>query len=63
MYKKHHPKSDMIGYMKKGKEGASYKLQQTYKAEKINTAEYLNTKHKDDQFVNIVKFKKAINQI
>jgi hypothetical protein len=27
----------------------------TYKAEIINIAEYLNTKYKDDQSVNIVK--------
>jgi len=26
-----------------------------YKAKIINTAEYLNTKYTDDQFVNIVK--------
>jgi hypothetical protein len=27
----------------------------TYKAEIINIAEYLNTKYKEDHFVNIVK--------
>jgi hypothetical protein len=31
----------------------------TYKAGVINTAEYLNTKYKGDQFVNIVKSHKS----
>jgi hypothetical protein len=30
-------------------------VEAAYKAEIINIAEYLNTKYKDDQFVNIVK--------
>ena len=30
-------------------------VQAAYKAEIINTAEYFNTKYKEDQFVNIVK--------
>jgi bisphosphoglycerate-dependent phosphoglycerate mutase len=30
-------------------------IETTYKAEIINTAEYLNTKYKEDQFVNIVR--------
>jgi tripartite-type tricarboxylate transporter receptor subunit TctC len=32
----------------------------TYKGEKINIAEYLNTKYKEDQFVNIVKSYKSL---
>jgi hypothetical protein len=32
------------------------------KLEIINIAEYLNTNYKDDQFVNIVKATKTINQ-
>jgi hypothetical protein len=31
------------------------KVEAAYKAEIINIAEYLNTKYKEDQFVNIVK--------
>jgi len=38
-------------------------IETTYKAEIINTAEYLNTKHREDQFVNIVTVAKAIEQI
>jgi hypothetical protein len=34
-----------------------------YKAEIINTAEYLNTKYKEDQFVNIVKVHKSTQPI
>jgi hypothetical protein len=30
-------------------------VEAAYKAEIINIAEYLNTKYKEDQFVNIVK--------
>ena len=37
-------------------------IETTYKAEIINTAEYMNTKYTEDQFVNIVKVAKAIKQ-
>jgi hypothetical protein len=33
----------------------------TYKAEKIKVAEYLNTKCKEDQFVNIDEIRKSVN--
>jgi hypothetical protein len=38
-------------------------VEPAYKAEIINIAEYLNTKYKEDQFVNIVKPIQAHNQI
>ena len=34
-------------------------IEVTYKAEIINIAEYLNTKYKEDQFVNNVKSHKS----
>jgi hypothetical protein len=52
MYKMHHPKADVDRLYVKRKEGGRGLA---YKAEIINIAEYLNTKHKEDQFVNIVK--------
>jgi hypothetical protein len=50
--------------MKRGGGGGKGLLQieTTYKAEISNIAEYLNTKHTEDQFVNIVKVAKAIKQ-
>ena len=65
MYKIHHPQADIDRLFVKSKEGGRGLLQieATYKAEIINIAEYLNTKYIVDQFVNIVKVTKAINQI
>ena len=57
MYKMHHPKADIDRLYVKRKEGGRglVQVEAAYKAEIINTAEYLNTKYKEDQFVNIVK--------
>jgi hypothetical protein len=48
----HHPKADV-----KRKEGGRClpQIEGGYKTEKIHIAEYLNKKHKKDQFVNIIK--------
>jgi hypothetical protein len=65
MYKVHHPKADIDRLYVKRKEGPPrlVQVQTAYKAEIVNIAEYLNTKYKEDQFVNIVKTMKAHNQI
>jgi hypothetical protein len=57
MYKMHHPKADIDRLYVKRKEGGRGLVQvaAAYKAEIINSAEYLNTNYKEDQFVNIVK--------
>ena len=57
MYKMHHPNDDIDRLYVKRKEGGSglVQVEAAYKAEIINTAEYLNTNYKDAQFVNIVK--------
>ena len=57
MYKMHHPRADVVRLHVKRKEGGRGLVQAeaAYKAEIINIAEYLNTKYKEDQFVNIVK--------
>ena len=57
VYKMHHPKGDTDRLYVKGKEGGRelVQIEASYKAEIINTAEYLNTNYKEDQFVNIVK--------
>jgi hypothetical protein len=57
MYKMYHPKADTDRLYVKRKEGGRGQVQveAAYKAEIINIAEYLNTKDKEDQFVNIVK--------
>ena len=57
MYKIHHAKADIDRLYVKRKEGGRILIQveAVYKAEVINTAEYLNTKYKEDHFVNIVK--------
>ena len=62
-YKMHHPKTDMDRLYVKRKDGGTGLLQTeaTNKTEIINTAEYLNTKYFEDQFVNGVKVRKAIN--
>ena len=56
MYKMHHPKADKYRLYVKRKEGGGglVQVEAAYKAEIINIAESLNTKYKDDQFVNIV---------
>jgi regulator of replication initiation timing len=57
MHKMHHPKADIDRLYVKRKEGGRGLVQSeaAYKAEIINIAEYLNTKYKEDQFVNIFK--------
>ena len=49
--------------MQKGKKEkqACYKMQQ-HEKKVINFAEYLNTVHKENQILNIVKTMQAINQ-
>ena len=61
----HHPKADIDTLYVKRKEGGRGLVQAeaAYKAEIINTAEYLNTNYKEDQFANNVKTMKAHNQI
>jgi hypothetical protein len=56
-YKKHHQKADIDRLYVKRKEGGRglVQVKAAYKREIINIAEYLNTKYKGDQFVNIVK--------
>jgi hypothetical protein len=53
----HHPKADIDRLYIKRKEGGRglVQVEAAYKTEMINIAEYLNTKYKGDQFVNIVK--------
>jgi hypothetical protein len=52
----HHPKAYIDGlYVKRKGGGGLVQVEAAYKAEIINIAEYLNTKCKEDQFVNIVK--------
>ena len=59
MYKMHEPKADIDRLYVKRKEGRRGLLQTEamYKAEVINTAEYLNTKYIEDQFLNIKSHK------
>jgi len=38
-------------------------IEAAYKAEIMNIAEYFNINYNEDQFVNIVKSHKALNQI
>jgi hypothetical protein len=62
----HHPKADIDRLYVKRKEGGRGRAQieAPYKTEITNIAEYLNQKHKEDQFVNIIqKAMTAINQI
>jgi hypothetical protein len=60
-YKRHHPKADIDRLYVKRKEGGRgmVQVEVAYKTEIINIAEYLNTKYKGDQFVNIVKNHKS----
>ena len=64
MYKMHHPKADKDRLYAKRKEGGRglVQVQTAYKAEIINIAEYLNTKDKEDHFVNIVKVHESMQQ-
>jgi hypothetical protein len=57
MYKMHHPKADIDRLCVKRKEGGRELVQAevAYKTEIVNIAEYLNTKYKGYQFVNVVK--------
>jgi hypothetical protein len=53
---------DSLYVKRKGGERGVLQIKVTYKAEIIHIAEYLNTNYKEDQFVNIVKTTKAVNQ-
>jgi len=57
MYKMHHPKADTDRLYVKRQDGGRglAQIEAAYKAEIINSAEYLNTNCKEDQFVNIAK--------
>ena len=57
LYKMHHPKADIDRLYVKRKEGGRglVQVEAAYRSETINIAEYLNTKYKEDQFINIVK--------
>jgi hypothetical protein len=57
VYKMHHPKADIDRLYVKRKEGGRglVEVEESYKIEIINIAEYHNTKYKGDHFVNIVK--------
>jgi 3'-phosphoadenosine 5'-phosphosulfate sulfotransferase len=58
----HHPKADIDRQYVKRKEGGRglVQIEAAYKAEIINTAEYLNTNYKEDQSVNVVKSHESI---
>jgi hypothetical protein len=64
MYKMHHPKADIDRLYVKRREGGRglVQVEAAYKAEIINIAEYLNTKHKEDRFVNTVKNHESTQQ-
>jgi hypothetical protein len=57
MYKMHHPTAGIDRLYLKRKVGGRglVQVEAAYKAEIINIAEYLDTKYKEDQFVNIAK--------
>ena len=61
MYKMHHPKAYIDTLYVKRKDGGRglVQVEAAYKAEIINIAEYLKTKYKEDQFVNIVKIQES----
>jgi hypothetical protein len=65
MYKMHQPKADIERLYVKRKEGGRglVQVEATYRTEIVNIAEYLNTKYKGDQFVNIVKNHENTKQI
>jgi hypothetical protein len=57
VYKMNHPESDIDRlHVKRKEEGRRLlQIEAAYKAEIVNIAEYLNTKYKENRFVNIVK--------
>ena len=57
-----HPKADIDRLYVKRKEGGRelVQVEEAYKVEIINIAEYLNTKYKEDQFGNNVKVHESI---
>ena len=57
MYKMHHLKADVdrLYVRRKGGGRGLMQVEAAYKAEIINTADYLNTNYKNDQFINIVQ--------
>jgi hypothetical protein len=57
MYKMYDHKADIDRlYIKRKEEGRGLvQVEATYKTEIIRNAKYLNTKYKEDQFLNIVK--------
>jgi hypothetical protein len=61
MCKMHHSKPDIDRLYVKRKEGGKslVQVEAACKAEIINFAEYLNTKYKEDQFINIVKVRES----
>jgi hypothetical protein len=63
VYKMHHPRADMDRpcVKMKGRGRGLLQTEVTSKAKINHISEYLNTKYKEDQFVNIVKSHK-INQ-
>ena len=65
MYKMRHPKADIDKLYVKRKGGGRglVQIEAAYKVEIISIGEYLNTNYKEDQFVNIVKTMKTLNQI
>ena len=51
-------------YVRKGrKEVACYKMERNIRQSYLKTAEYPTKKYTEDRFVNILKVKKAVNQI
>jgi trehalose-6-phosphate synthase len=63
-YKAHHPKPDKDKlYVKRNERGRELlQAEAAYKAEIINIAGHINTKYKEDQFVNIVKAHESTQQ-
>ena len=57
MYKMHHPEADTyrLHVKRKGEGRGLLQIEATYEAKIITIAEYLNTKCREDQLVNIVK--------
>jgi hypothetical protein len=64
MYKVHHPNADIDRLHVKTKGGRGLvQVEEAYKAEITNTAEYLNTNYKVDQAVTMLKAIKAHNKL
>jgi hypothetical protein len=51
--------TDRLYVKRKGGGSGLVQVEAAYKAEIINIAEYLNTKYKEDQFVNSVKVRES----